>query len=280
MSKQNATGTEPIHSTDQPDSGQPSATSEQSTGPVGTGERRVRAGECVSSIARDTGHFWETIWDDGANAELKQVRQDPNVLLEGDRVHVPDLQRKQEPGETEMRHRFRRKGEPAKLRLRLLEEPDEQREARDEIRQISADGRTTVTEDPQPSTDELEDRPRANVPFVIDIDGRRTEGVTDADGQLEVFIPGNARSGRLTLNPGTAQQEQIQLQLGRLSPLREPVGIKERLANLTFECGDRANEMTPGLHEAIAAFQEKHGMEASGELTEEVRQKIREVHGS
>lgn len=250
------------------------------TGPVGSGDHVVRDGDCISSIAKQKGHFWETIWNDPGNSDLKSARQDPNVLLPGDRVTVPDLRPKQEPGATEEHHRFRRKGEPAKLRIRLVKEPDtEQAEQQGEYTE-RYEGSTTITEDPDPVEQTVEDEPRANVPYLLDIDGERYEGSTDADGSLEVPMPGSARRGKLILNPGTQDEEEFMLQLGHLSPVSEVVGVKQRLANLTFDCGDRTDEMTDGLREAIKAFQSKHGMEPTGELTEEVRQKIQEVHGS
>jgi hypothetical protein len=86
--------------------------------------------------------------------------------------------------------------------------------------------------------------------------------------------------GKLILNPGTAEEEEISLELGHLDPISEVVGVKQRLANLSFECGDRSNEETDGLSQATAAFQQKNGMEVTGELTDELRQKLLELHGS
>lgn len=259
----------------------PQQQTNQARGPVGDGDYRVRDGDCLSSIAEDRGLFWETVWNDPANAEVKRVREDPNVLLPGDRLTLHEIRPKQESGATEIKHRFRKRGTPAKLRLRLLQEPEEEH-PEDEVTSANNDpqARESVSEDPESNAENRPDEPRANVPYTLIIDGRSTEGTTDADGRIDVPIPPNARRGILRLNPGTDEEEEIDLNLGHLSPISQIIGVKERLANLSFDCGDRSDEMTEGLRDAVEAFQLKHGMEPTGELTDAVRDRIEQEHGS
>jgi hypothetical protein len=244
-------------------------------------EHRVRQGECISSIAEKYGLFQETIWNDPANAALKNEREDPNILRSGDLVIIPEMREKDDSCATSQKHRFRKKGVPIKLRLRIMKEPDEERaEEEESAPETSNQGRDNISEDPEVSGEAVEDIPRADVPYVLKIDGNLTNGVSDSDGFIEVDIPPNARQGKLILNPGTPEEEEIPLELGHLDPISEVVGLKQRLANLSFECGDRSNEETDGLSQAIAAFQQKNGMEVTGELTDEFRRKLLELHGS
>ena len=62
---------------------------QDSLGPVGDGEYVVVEGDCVESIAAGAGFLWTTIWDHPQNAALKNARLTQNLLLPGDRVHIP-----------------------------------------------------------------------------------------------------------------------------------------------------------------------------------------------
>jgi Putative peptidoglycan binding domain len=48
---------------------------------------QIVEGDCVESVAELHGHFWETVWNDPANAELKQARGDHTTLEPGDVLH-------------------------------------------------------------------------------------------------------------------------------------------------------------------------------------------------
>jgi len=239
-------GSAPESSAD-PDSETPPSPSEeyQGTGPVGQGDYVVKQGDCISSIAKDTGHFWETIWNDPANAELKGSRQDPNVLRPDDHVTIPDLNPKKEPGETEMRHRFVRKGEPLVLRIRVLDNA----------------------------------QPLSNQPYTLETEGGSVTGTTDAEGKLACPIPGNARRGRLLVGTDEDQRE-YEFLLGELDPVVELTGLQHRLSNLGFDPGGIDGIMGPRTRAAIRQFQAKYGLPISGEPDDQTRGKLREVHGS
>jgi hypothetical protein len=81
----------------------------------------VEQGDCISSVAYERGFFWETLWNHLDNGDLKQQRKDPNLLMEGDAVHIPDLNLKTVSGATEKKHTFKLKGVPAKLRLQVFD---------------------------------------------------------------------------------------------------------------------------------------------------------------
>jgi len=42
----------------------------------------------MGSIAFAHGHFWKTLWELPANADLKRARKHPHILLPGDRVTI------------------------------------------------------------------------------------------------------------------------------------------------------------------------------------------------
>lgn len=158
----------------------------------------VAQGESIASIAEVYGHFADTIWEHPANAALKALREDPRVLLPGDRVSIPDLRQKSVAAETGRTHRFRRRGIPAVFSVRVV----------------------------------VDDQPLRDEPYVLEVDGHaRGSGVTDASGGLQAFVPPGAVEGVLRLE---RRGFSFPLRFGTLDPSTEASGVRERLRNLGF----------------------------------------------
>lgn len=214
----------------------------------------VKPGDCISSIAFMYGLFADTIWNHQNNAELKQKRKDPNVLLPDDVVFIPDLRQGEHQADTGQRHRFKRKGVPAMFSLRLL------------------DG---------------ENKPRANVAYRLEIDDSSTEGKTDANGVLEMHIPPNTRTGKLIIDETF---EEYELSFGELSPISEEIGVRQRLKNLKYL---KPNAGQEEFKAAVIRFKIDHcGLkipddgvdeatyEQYAKVDKKMRDKLIEIHGS
>lgn len=205
----------------------------------------VAAGESVQSIAFENGFFPDTVWNYPENAELKKKRTVGTVLNIGDEVFIPDKTRKIVDKPTEAEHVFRRKGVPEKLRIRFLTEKN---------------------------------APRAGLRYLIVIDGKSSEGKTDADGYVIKFIPPNAERAKLTLFD-RENEEHYDLKLGHLQPVTELSGIQSRLSSLGYQClGEKTfGELT---RRALIAFQIDFNLESTGEISDETRNKLREIYGA
>src|SRR5215471_13076712 len=67
----------------------------------------VKKGESAPGIAAAYGFVdWQTIYGDGSNADLRQKRQDPNVIFPGDIVNIPDIVPKPFTIATSQSHKF------------------------------------------------------------------------------------------------------------------------------------------------------------------------------
>jgi N-acetylmuramoyl-L-alanine amidase len=198
--------------------------------------------DSITSLAEDHGFFWETIWNHGENAPLKSQRQDPNIIRAGDEVFIPEKTTRLENRATEARHRFKKKGVPAMLKLRL----------------------TRLGE------------PRADEPYALVIDGKITTGSTDASGMLEHPIPPNARSALLRLRDGA---EEYPIAIGGLDPWDTPTGFVQRLANMGFDPAPADAPLSdPKTSRAIRVFQNRVGLPVTGKADEATMRKADESH--
>ncbi len=206
----------------------------------------VQPGECIASIAFQHGFFPDTLWDHPENGELKSLRKDPNVLLGGDRVAIPELQERTETCAVEKLHRFRRKGVPARLNTRLLRNG----------------------------------QPRANIRYALEVDGVPIEGTTDGDGWVRQGINPSARRAVLTLFPEGADPESYEISLGGLDPADTITGQKSRLKNLGFFAGEVDGSPCDELTSALSAFQTSQGLDPTGQADAPTIDALKKTHTS
>lgn len=197
--------------------------------------------DSIPSIAKDKGFFWKTIWNHPNNAQLKALRKDPNQLFTGDKVFIPELEQKEESRATEALHEFRRKGDPVKFKIQL--------------RKMG--------------------KPRKNEDYVLKVASKLIEGATDAEGKIETFIPGNAKSAVLTLKGG---HEEHHLSISRLDPIEELTGVQQRLNNLGFHCGSIDGKLKSKTKRAISEFQAKHLLPMTGEADAATMAALKQLH--
>ena len=203
----------------------------------------IKQGESVISLSELHGLFAETIWNDPANAELKARRKDMNILMPGDVLVIPDRRPKEVRRETNSVHKFQRKGIPALFRLQLFE---------------------------------IEE-PRANQKYTLEVDGQHFEGQTDSRGVLEQAVPTNAKKGVLIIGEDKLQ---LEIDFGYLDPINEISGVKKRLNNLGYDCGEPDNKADEKMQTQLKLFQKRFGLEETGEADSPTLQKLEELHDS
>ncbi len=199
----------------------------------------VSQGDTIPSIALATGFFWKTIWNDGNNAALKAKRKNQNVLYTGDEVYIPELETKTESRPTEARHKFRRKGDPIKIAIKLMKG----------------------------------DKPRSNEAYVLEIGPKTFKGSTDGDGVLKQFIPGDASSGTLRLKGG---KEVHTLFIGHLDPIDEVTGVQQRLSNLGYDC-EETGDLDDQTVRALTNFQTDNNLDTTGKIDDATKSSLADL---
>lgn len=203
---------------------------------------QVKQGDCIYSIAYDRGFFGDTIWDHPNNKDLKDKRTNPNVLLPGDNVYIPDKRLREYSETTNQVYKYKCKNTPKELRIQL----------------------------------KFLETPLKDVEYTLDIDGKEQKGKTDGEGWLKQKIVPNAKTAKLKLADGI----EFDLRLGHLDPSGELAGVQERLQTLGLYEGPISGKHDDETKASLKVFQLTHDLEATGEADENTKRSLIEMTGA
>jgi N-acetylmuramoyl-L-alanine amidase len=200
----------------------------------------IKPGEWMRQIAYDHGFTdWEAIFNLPENQPLRDAKRDPNQLMPGERVFLPERDRKSADIAAGASHKFVVKRPPQQIYIVLHDE---------------------------------QGKPFKSRPYLVRLPGKVLQGTTDADGAVTIELPPDARDAFLEID-----DVQIDLLPGHLDPVDAESGVQARLQNLGFDAGEPGD--ADKLRAALERFQQVHGIEPSGEPDDATKQKLVEQHG-
>jgi hypothetical protein len=202
----------------------------------------VSQGEHATSIAAHYGfQNYETIWQHPENSWLREKR-DPNVLLPGDEIAIPDRIITPATCSSGTIHRFVLASTRLTLRIRLLNS----------------------------------DRsPMVRTSCELHIQDETHSAITDNNGMIELALSSRAREGAIVVGDRT-----IPMNIGHLDPIEKEPGWQARLINLGY-LEPFVDEPDPlELRSALEEFQHDQGLTMTGMPDAVTLSKVQEVHGS
>ncbi len=219
----------------------------------------VRQGDYLTKLAYVHGFAAAEVWDHPKNHELKALRDDMDVLCPGDLLYIPA-----EP--------------PAALPL---------------ASQSANAYRTTAPRIGVSVAFVHDGAPLANAAYRVEGLAAELGGTSDGSGKVSFEVPVGVRQVRVLFPEANVA---FPVRVGDLDPVDERSGLRTRLAQLGFypvdwlaalveapdPDGDGAEEATEEALDrfAVAAFQEAHGLAATGEIDDATRAALVERHGS
>jgi Putative peptidoglycan binding domain len=184
---------------------------------------------------------------------LKQKRENPHVLLPGDKVFVPNKTAKEYSRPADNQHTFEVLTKPLFLKMELRREYDD---------------------------------PIANTPCDLVVDSDTFSLTSDGKGKLQQKISKKAHSAslrikdRLQLHDSEIPFERLlTIRIGDLNPADQPSGQVARLANLGYYRGSIDKVDPDEFKSAVEEFQCENGLTVDGKVGPQTQAKLKTVHG-
>jgi N-acetylmuramoyl-L-alanine amidase len=209
----------------------------------------VEQGECLSSIAAYYGFpDWHVIYNHPNNADFRTLRPDPNLIFPGDQLYIPDFRVRQEACQTEMLHVFQVTFQPTYINVCIQD---------------------------------LAGQPMKNVRYQLVLGDTTIDDQTDSQGWITRKVPALSETGTLTVWPNPSDPDttiEWPVELGHLDPLETTSGVKARLNNLGYNCGEVNSVEDDDYTAAVSQFQLDRGITVDGIVGPQTRGELTNGH--
>jgi len=200
-------------------------------------EHTVQQGENLVSIAKKYKiASWREIYQHPDNTAFRQLRPNPNILMPGDKIQIPEAKSKTVYVRTGANHQFVVKRNVQQLKFQLKDR----------------DG-----------------HPKAGVKAVFNLNGKQQTVISKADGSLAVDIDQTDLSEiPLELYEDPSSQEptsQFTVKPGHLDPPDTLSGLQARLNSLGYPCGTVDGIYGKKTRSGIESFQRIMGLAVTGQ---------------
>ncbi len=211
----------------------------------------VQQGENLFSIAQKYKIAdWRSIYTHPYNSEFARLRPDPDVIMPGDKIKIPDIKPKAAKVCTGQIHVFVVKRNVQQLKVRLLDDNQQ---------------------------------PLRNVRAQFLVAGARKELIVDGSGICEVDIedPATAEVAMDIFLDSEAPEpsHRYTLALSSLDPIDCISGVQARLNGLGYPCGAVDNLYGDMTKAGIQSFEATNAMPLTGKITDALREKIQQQYG-
>lgn len=210
---------------------------------------RAVTGDCFASIAQRFGFAdYHVLYDHAQNAQIKRRRPNPNMLVPGDMVVIPDRTEREESRSTGNVHAFRAASLQVKLRIVIRD---------------------------------MADQPLASRPYTLSFNEETRTGTLDGTGLLDVTVPAQITTATLAVQPTDDSGDvrfQWTLDIGSLQPPDTVSGQQARLNNMGCAAGIEDGQIGSRTHAGTRRFQHKASLDESGTINTETHDRLKTDH--